>query len=172
MTTYSIEGKVVHPCYGAGTIVRIQTTSIGAERHPYYVIDTVAKSMQLMVPVDRAESVGLRYVGQASRLREILTTCCVTPSEEELGRDLQTRQNTMREQLKSGSFRQVAIVVRTLFYMNNQRPLGTTDRQLFNRGKDLLASELALAAGTELGEAMQELEGHLASILENPESDA
>jgi len=166
MTTYAVQGKVVHPCYGAGTIVRIQSTSIGEERHPYYVINTVAKSMEVMVPVDRAESVGLRDVGQVSHLRRVLAKCCVAPSEEDLGLDLQTRQNHMRQGLKSGSFAQVASVVRTLFYMNNRRPLGTTDRQLLDRGKDLLAGELALAADSCLRDAMQELEEHLAQVLE------
>ena len=171
MTTFALQGRVVHPWYGAGTIVRIQTTSIGTESRPYYVIDTVAKSMQVMVPVNRAESVGLRRVGQPSRLRQILAACCVAPPEEDLGRDLQTRQTDMRQQLKSGSFERVAEVVRTLFYLNNRRPLGTTDRQLFDLGKDLLASELALAAETELRLAMQELEDALLRIVEPPETE-
>jgi len=40
--------------------------------------------------------------------------------------------------------------VRLLFFMNNRRPLGTIDRQLFEQGKEMLASELALADGMEM----------------------
>ena len=60
---YQIGSRVVHPCYGAGVVVRIQEKSIGDSIHAYYVIDTVSRPMQLMVPVDRAEEVALRPVG-------------------------------------------------------------------------------------------------------------
>jgi len=165
MATYSIGSKVVHPCYGAGIVVRIQEKSIGEDSHSYYIIKTKSKSMQLMVPVQRAQSLGLRTVGELHQLRETLLDHCTTPCEGEINRDLRARQEVMREQLKSGSYDEVAGVVRILFFMNSQRSLGTIDRQLLDQGKELLASELALAADAEIGEAMQEIESNLGRML-------
>ena len=165
MAMYSVGSKVVHPCYGAGTIVRIQEKSIGEDSHIYYVIKTKSKSMQLMVPVQRAQLLGLRAVGDLGQLRSTLCGCRTIPSEDEIVRALRTRQETMREQLKSGSYGKVAHVVRILFFMNSQRSLGTIDRQLLDQGKELLASELALAADADIGEAMQEIEQNLGQML-------
>lgn len=165
MAMYSVGSKVVHPCYGAGIIVRIQEKSIGEDRRIYYIIKTKSKSMQLMVPVQRAQLLGLRSVGDLSQLRSTLCGCRTTPSEDEIVRDLRARQETMREQLKSGSYGEVAHVVRILFFMNSQRSLGTIDRQLLDQGKDLLASELALAADAEIDEAIQEVEKNLGQML-------
>ncbi|MCD6520480.1 MAG: hypothetical protein J7M05_11230 [Anaerolineae bacterium] len=163
---YSVGSKVVHPCYGAGVVVRIQKKAIGETSHAYYIISTAVKSMQLMVPVHRAATVGLRQVGKAEKLRQILALCAQPPEEEEIEKDLRLRQAAMREKLKSGHFREVAEVVRMLFFLNSRRPLGTVDRQLLEQGKEFLAGELALASGQEVGEAMAEVEDCLARMLE------
>jgi|YNPNPStandDraft_1061719.scaffolds.fasta_scaffold17401_3 CarD family transcriptional regulator len=161
---YAVGSKIVHPCYGAGTITRIQDKTISASSHPYYVIRTVAGGLQLMVPVNNAHTVGLRQVGRAEELRRVLACCATLPQAEELNADARMRQAEMRLSLKSGDFAQVADVVRKLFYLNARRPLGTVDRQLFDQGKELLASELALALDSDLEQAMQELEQHLARM--------
>jgi len=165
MAGFDVGSKVVHPCYGAGTVVRIQSKSISTESHSYYVINTVAKGMQVMVPVHRADDAGLRKVGGARRLRTALKVCRSQPEEEALKGDLRARQTEMRERLKSGDFREVAQVVRALYYLNRQRPLGTVDRQLYEQGKEFLASELSLALEVESTAAMDEVEGNLVQMM-------
>jgi CarD family transcriptional regulator len=157
MSTFVVGSKVVHPCYGAGTVVRIQDKSISERSHSYYVINTVARSMQIMVPVQRAEDVGLRGVGEAGDLRETLSACHSQPEEERVKGDLRARQAEMRDRLKSGSFFEVADVVRVLYYLNSHRPLGTVDRQLYDQGKEFLASELSLALDVASSAAMDEV---------------
>lgn len=164
---YPVGSKVVHPNYGAGTIVGIQEKSIGETSHKYYVIETGA--MQLMVPVKRAARVGLRRISRPSRLRHALASCCEPPAEDEIIRDWRARHAIISEQLKSGSFEQVVSVMRVLFFLNSRRPLGWTDRRSFNRGKDILAGELALASGQEIEEAEKEIEERLAEMLETEE---
>lgn len=169
---FTVGSRVVHPCYGAGTIVRIQEKSIGATTHAYYVINTVSKSMQLMVPVKGASDAGLRQILPAASLREMLVACHDLPKDGEINPDLRSRQSDMREHLKSGNLVEVVDVVRKLYYLNNARPLGTVDRQLFDQGKDLLAGELALAAGAALPTAMQEVENNLAVMLSEDGKEA
>ena len=169
MTDYVIGSKVVHPCYGAGTVIRIQEKSIGETAHAYYVIHTATRSMQLMVPVEKANSLGLRDVGNPLELRGLLDGCAQDPPEAQIGSDLRTRQARMRERLKSGCFADVIDVVAKLYIMNSRRPLGTMDRQLLDQGKELLASELALASSVDVSAAMEELEGvfvRMASLLD------
>lgn len=162
---FAIGTKVVHPCYGAGTIVRIQNKDIGSSSHPYYIIDTVVRPMQLMVPVGQADTFGLRQVGVEAGLRATLLQLTVRPEETEIEPDLRTRQGEMQRLLKSGHFTDVVHVVRQLVFMNSRRPLGTVDRQLLDRGKELLAGELALACSTEVAAAMREVEDRLSEML-------
>ncbi|MHB0858176.1 MAG: CarD family transcriptional regulator [Anaerolineae bacterium] len=155
---YAVGAKVVHPCYGAGRIVRVQQMNIGDNSRSYYVIEAMAKSMQLMVPVLRASSVGLREVGGLSTLKDALAGCSRAPDSADIPSDLRARQEAMRERLKSGSFPSAVDVVRELHFMSKRRPLGTVDRELFDMGKELLAGELALALDQELTAAMQVVE--------------
>ncbi|NLT72891.1 MAG: hypothetical protein GXX94_01675 [Chloroflexi bacterium] len=162
---FQVGARVVHPCYGAGIVVRIQEKSIGESVHAYYVIDTVSRPMQLMVPVSRADDANLRPVGRASELRDCLCACSEAPEDDEISKDLRARQASMRDQLKSGVFSDIVEVARQLYYMNSKRPLGTIDRQLFDQGKDFLAGELALASEIEIDQARQEVENVLMSML-------
>lgn len=168
---YDVGSKVVHPCHGAGTITRIQEKTIGASHHTYYIISTVCKSMQVMVPVRRAEDVGIRDVGDEQDLRSTLDFFFVPPGKDDIETDFRTRQNALQEQLKSGSFSDVAGAVRMLYYLNAQRPLGMTDRQMYDDGKQMLASELALASDQEIDGAMEEIENRLANVLEQDDED-
>jgi len=163
MTMYPIGSKVVHPFYGAGTISHIQEKRIGEQQHAYYVIVTVCKAMELLVPVHGAQSLGLRTVGDEDGLRRTLEDCSAAP-EWPVDKDLHQRQATMRDGLKSGDYERVAAVVCQLYLMSAQRTLGTVDRQLFDQGKDLLSSELAAASGLALVEARQEIEDCLAAM--------
>ena len=162
---YAVGSKVVHPSHGAGTIISIQQKRIGDRSRKYYIIDPVAKSMRLMVPVKRAEHGRLRHVGQEANLREVLATLRIAPPEDERWPDHRARQRITREKLKTGRFTEVASVVRTLYLLSSQRRLGMTDRQALDDGKDFLAGELALASGLELPGAMTEIEDSLAQML-------
>ncbi len=166
---FPVGSKVVHPFYGAGTITKIQEKSIGETSHAYYIISTVSRPMQLMVPVDRADEINLRPVAPARKLRSELKICAKPPAEDEISKDLRARQAMMREQLKSGCFEQIVHVARVLYFMSNRRPLGTVDRQLLEQGKDLLAGELALASELEIEQAKKEIEDRLMAMFAEAE---
>jgi CarD family transcriptional regulator len=168
---YTVGAKVVHPCHGAGTIVHIQEKSIGDISHTYYVIKTASssRSMQLMVPVNRADDVGLRQVGKPSKLRKALQSCSEKPAEDDIEKDFRTRQSIVTDKLKSGQFEEITDAVRDLFFLNTLRPLGMTDRRTLEEGKEILAGELALAAGLDIGDAMKEINESLAAMIPEDE---
>jgi len=168
---YTVGSKVVHPRLGAGTVMDIQEKAIGDLRRTYYVIDPVAKSMELMVPVELADDLGLRPAKDALEVRCMLSACGVAPEPEMIESDSKLRREGVRKHLRSGRFSAVVEAVRTLFYVNTERPLGLGDRQLLKRGKELLAGELALALDLDMNEAMQEVEDRLAEMLPHAENE-
>ncbi len=161
---YAVGSKIVHPSRGAGTIIDIQQKRIGDITRTYYVIDTVGKSMRLMVPVKLAEDGRLRPVGKEARLRKVLAARYVA-LEGEIPQDYRARKKVMSEKLKTGRFEEVASAVSALFLLSSRRRLGMTDRQMLDGGKDFLAGELALASNSELSEALAEVEESLAQML-------
>ncbi|MEA3407203.1 MAG: CarD family transcriptional regulator [Chloroflexota bacterium] len=170
MTLYIAGDRVFHPFFGAGTIVSVESKRIGGGRRCYYVIDMIMDAMQIMVPVDRVGTIGLRKVGEGKRLQEMLHALDSLPKVKEAkGTARRTRQEDMRERLKSGSFIQIRDTVRELHVMQSERPLGMMDRELLEQGKRFLAGELALALGLKPEEALREVEGSLSAIMEQQE---
>ena len=60
MAEFKIGDKVLHPLYGAGTVVAIEEQRDNGTVRDYYVIELVRPTGRLLTPVDRAEQMGLR----------------------------------------------------------------------------------------------------------------
>jgi len=166
MTLYAAGDRVFHPFFGAGTIVSVEPKSIGGKRRRYYVVDMVMDEMQIMVPIERAGTIGLRMVGNGEQLERMLSVFDNLSKADKLkGTARRARQVEMRELLKSGSFAHIRDTVRELYLMHNARPLGMMDRQLFERGKRLLAGEIALALGLNKAEALKKVERSLPTMI-------
>lgn len=162
---FEVGTKVVHPCYGAGEIVRIREKTIGDVSHTYYIIDALVGNMELMVPVKRADDVGLREVEPVGALERALDACAVPPDPDEMEKDYRRRKAKLGEALKSGDYAEVVEVARKLYFRSTNRVLGATDRAMLNRAKGLLAAELALAAGSQVDWAMERVEERLAEMV-------
>lgn len=163
---FGVGSKVVHPAYGAGIIHGIQRKRIGDHSQRYYVIDVPTRSLQVMVPVTRAEEIGLREVAKARHLRRTLSSVLRSTRSEDIEPDYRTRQAAFAEQIKSGSFRTVARVVGRLCLLGAKRPLGMSDARIYDQGKRFLAGELALATGQDGEAALSELDHDLAELVQ------
>ena len=59
---YKIGDKVVHPFHGAGIITSIEEKECFGETHLYYLLNLPHSKLELNIPVDSADSIGLRPV--------------------------------------------------------------------------------------------------------------
>jgi CarD family transcriptional regulator len=57
---YSIDQRVVYPSQGVGRILEIREKSFKDSKILYYIIYLEFSDMTVMVPVEKAESLGLR----------------------------------------------------------------------------------------------------------------
>lgn len=165
---YSVGNNVVHPCYGAGTIRQIQTKTLGETSHRYYVIRMMfgPHPMQVMVPVRRADDIGLRPVCKPSRLHKALSSCLVAPRKQEIEPDYRTRQQEMQELMKTGRVEDLVLIVRRLCRLNENRRLGSADRRIWDQAKAQLTGELALGLDQSISDATEELEDRLARMVD------
>ncbi len=162
---FKVGDKVVHPTHGAGVVISIESKDIIDEFDKYYVIDMVASRMKLMVPVKNAEEIGLRRAIKRSRALRLLDILRGYP--DELPDDYRERQARIAEKLKSGDAIAIAQVVRNLYWWDQQKKLSAGDTKLFDRAKQLLIGELALAEDIEAEAANKQLEAALAYRLKD-----
>ncbi|MFP3896106.1 MAG: CarD family transcriptional regulator [Anaerolineales bacterium] len=159
--------KVVHPFYGAGIIRDVQAEDIEDEEQKYYVIETVPNpgSTEVIVPVEGAVDAGLRPVNDLEDIEDMLSNGCVAPDPEDIEGDFRTRQDAMRNSIKSGSFKKALEAVTKLVFMSSERSLSIPDRQILDKGKAFLACEVALASDSSVDVAMEKVEGYLETIV-------
>jgi len=153
---FKIGDKVVHPYHGAGMVIDIEEKRFLEESGRYYIIELVACEGIVMVPIDNVQKIGLRRVSETRAISRAMDVLASTP--DPLSSDHRERQAYAQEKLKTGDLITVTEVVRNLAWRNQQKGLTMADSKLYQRAQTFLASELALARGIELQEAMEQLQ--------------
>ncbi len=150
---FDIGDKVVHPIHGAGLVTGIKKQDLLEQFHRYYVIDLAVDRRTLMIPVSKAEEIGLRSISQQAALAQIWHT--LGTADEPLSDDYKERQKHIQEKLRTGDVIKVAEVIRDLSALKRDDHLTSFDTKLFERAQQFLACEVALAEGVQVSEAEQ-----------------
>jgi CarD family transcriptional regulator len=154
-----IGDTVVHPLYGAGTLVSVQEERDEGVDTDYYVIELDRAKARLLTPVDKAEEVGLRKPISKKQRAKLLKGLGGTPRR--LPREYPQRRKKITNAFTEGSFVGIGRVVRDLAWRASEGQASVGDRRLLRRAKDLLAVELAASDRLEEEEAMERIEAVL-----------
>lgn len=143
---FNIGDKVVHPSYGAGSIIDIQEKQIGDEQRIYYMIDLLSQGGMLMVPVAQASDLGLRPpVETPKRVLRVLTS-----EPGLLSDDHRKRQEMIGDDIRSGNVMKISEAVRDLAHRDRAGKLTEADLKLYRKAQDFLVGELALSQDIDL----------------------
>lgn len=148
--------KVVHPSYGAGTIVHVRCGRKGEEHERYYVIDIPGMMLTVHLPVEAAQEVGLREPVSMEVMRHALAALSSAPVE--LPKDYRQRHALIVESMQSGDIGSLAEVIRDLSALQIKKPLSVLEANLLGKAKRQMASELAIVTGMKFSEALERLE--------------
>ena len=165
---FNIGDKVVHPTHGAGLVKGIKEQDLLEQYHRYYVIDLAVDDRILMIPVSKAEEIGLRSISQQAALSQVWNTLGATT--ETLPDDYKRRQEHIQEKLKTGDAIKVAEVIRDLSALKREDHLTSFDTKLLERAQQFLACEVALVEGMQVSEAERMISETLDNGVESPEA--
>jgi len=139
---FNVGDKIVYPMHGAGTIDAIEQKDILGEKQNYYIIKMPGE-VKVMVPIAKAEEVGVRNVinkAEAGKVLEVLEA-----NETEMSNNWNKRYKENMEKMKSGNVYEIADVVRNLSYKQKEKGLSTGEKKMLINAKQILVSELVLA---------------------------
>jgi CarD family transcriptional regulator len=166
MEKFTVGDKVMHPQYGPGQITGVEHRELVEGFEHYYVIELMMDGSTLFIPMRNIEELGVRPVMSQARLTSVFDTLRGMPRR--LSKDFKVRQARVRTKLATARPIKLAEVVRDLTGRNRRSYLTKVDRALLDRGRELLAAEVAAASGTEVIYAHQEMDAALkATKLEN-----
>lgn len=157
---FKVGDKAVHPAHGVGEVTAIENKEIAGNAKSFYFLKILDTGMKVMVPTDAAQRLGLRQVisrKDAKKVVEILKSDEVAVTSQPWNR----RYREYTEMLKSGSPFEVAKVLRDLYRLRSDKELSFGERQLLDKAKSLLITELALARRVKEQTVESEIQGIL-----------
>lgn len=156
---FNIGDKVVYPMHGAGIIEGIEEREISGEKRSYYVIKLPMGEMKAMIPMNKANEVGLRQIIDEKEILKVFDVLKKETSNMPMNWNHRYRINL--EKIKSGSIFEVAEVVRNLASRDRQKGLSTGEKKMLENARRILLSELVLAKNVAENQMEEILDGYL-----------
>ena len=149
---FNVGDQVVYPMHGAGTIDSIEEKDILGEKQAYYIL-RMPGEIKVMVPVNKAEEVGVRNVIDRTSADKVFSV--LSQDETEMDKNWNKRYRDNMEKIKSGDIYEIADVVRNLSFKQKEKGLSTGEKKMLTNAKQILVSELVLAEQSNKDEIEQ-----------------
>ncbi len=140
---FALNEHVVYPIQGVGEIKAIEKRSFRDQQVLYYDIYFETPDMTVMVPVENAETIGLRKIVSSKEALKALEL--LNKEYEQANTDWKTRNQQNLDLLKKGTISDIAQVVKTLYDRSTSKELPIQERKLFDNASKLLIDEISLA---------------------------
>ena len=144
-TKFSIDQKVVYPSQGVGQIKEIFEKNFRGTTMQYYKIYIEVSDMMVLVPLEKAEDLGIRPIVGAEEAEKALNS--LSDDFEPITSDWKMRYQMNLDLLKKGTIADIAAIVRCLYNRSKVKELPILERKLYDHAKKLLEDEISLAMG-------------------------
>lgn len=140
---FQVEQKVVYPSQGVGIVLSIEEKEFKNEKILYYVIYLEVSDMTIMVPVDKAEGLGIRAIVSEEEAYKALEL--ISEDYEPIPSDWKLRYQMNLDLLKKGSVLDIAAIVRSLYHRSKVKELPILERKLYDSALKLLEDEVSFS---------------------------
>jgi len=158
-TTFKVNQKIVYPSQGVGKITAIKEKSFKNEMILYYVIYLEVSDMTVMVPVLKAEELGIRAIVSPAEAHKALEL--ISEDFEPIPSDWKLRYQINLDLLKKGSVIDIATIVRSLYHRSKVKELPILERKLYDSARKLLEDEITFALDLPRDEVEALIHTHL-----------
>jgi len=142
---FKVGDLAVYPAHGVGKIMGVESRDVSGLEKSFYILKVLDTDATIMVPVDNAQSVGLRKIVNRKMVPKIYD---ILSNKDETGADGQTwnrRYRDYTDKIKSGCVMEVAKVLRDLYLLKFNKELSFGERRMLDTAKNLLVKELSIA---------------------------
>ncbi|MDI3537861.1 MAG: CarD family transcriptional regulator [Eubacteriaceae bacterium] len=139
---YKIGDKIVYPMHGAGIIEAIEEREIFDEINTYYIMQIVSEGLQILIPVDKVDEIGVRTIVGKDDIYDMLKS--MHAPMDDMEKNWNRRYRDHLEHLKTGDIFEVAKVVKNLILLDRKKGLSTGEKKMLNSARNFLVSEMVL----------------------------
>ncbi|MDR0388172.1 MAG: CarD family transcriptional regulator [Treponema sp.] len=140
---FCVDQQVVYPSQGVGIIKSIETKDFKNDKVLYYVIYLEVSDMTIMIPVDKAEELGIRAIVPQEEAEKALDL--IGEDYEPIPSDWKLRYQQNLDLLKKGRVTDIAAIVRSLYHRSKVKELPILERKLYDNALKLLEDEITFS---------------------------
>ncbi len=146
-SSYRIGDKVVYPNHGVAVIEQISSRTVGQTVEQFYLLNIKASNLKVMIPFNNVSNIGLRRVVKDGEVQKIVDF--FADGERDNNADWKDRFKENSDKMRTGGLMEVAIVLKSLLAVHQNKPLSFREKKMLERARYLLVSEVAIAKDCE-----------------------
>lgn len=151
--------RVVYPLHGGAIVKDVQERNQNGSVVKYYILQMLFESMSIAIPVDGAEKLGLRSIGDQKTLLQIKNVLHAEHDVQSVKSISWNRRFQLyMQEIKTGSVSEVAKIFKILTVLDNCKKISVGERRLLHNTKQILQSEVMLIENIDADKASQWLE--------------
>lgn len=148
MLIFSVGDKVIYPNQGIGVIEDIQQENYFGEDFRVYHLRILSNDTLVMVPSSNAEEIGIRKLISLKKVEKVYDF--MRNGVVDVSMNWKGRYKEHIGLMKTGSILDMAVVLKSLYYLNLIKPLSFREKKMMERAIKLLVTEISEVSETEM----------------------
>jgi len=165
MDSFSIGDKVIYPNQGIGVVEDIQKEKYFGQEFRIYHLRILSNDSKILVPSSNTEEIGIRRLISLDTIREIYDF--MRSGAVEVSMNWKGRYKEHVNLMKTGTIQDMALVLKSLFYLNLVKPLSFREKKMMEKAKELLVTEISEVLHTTIENTEQQLLDGLTDCFKN-----
>ncbi|UCE42484.1 MAG: hypothetical protein JSV17_05875 [Candidatus Aminicenantes bacterium] len=141
MKALKIGDKVIYPNQGLGIIENIQDENYFGQDFQIYHVRILANDTLVLVPSSNAEEIGIRKPISEDSIQDIFDF--IRNGGVDVTMNWKGRYKEHVDLMKSGTIQDMALVLKSLYYLQLIKPLSFREKKMMEKAKELLVTEIS-----------------------------
>jgi CarD family transcriptional regulator, regulator of rRNA transcription len=170
MDSLKIGDKVIYPNQGLGVVEAIQEEAYDGQRFQVFHLRIICNNTLVTVPSSTALEIGIRRPVTNGSIRKIFEF--IGNGDVDVTTDWKGRYKEHLNLMKSGTLVDMATVLKSLYYLSLHKPLSFREKKMMEKAKELIVSEISVAAASPSAKVEVKLLGVLSRSFKASKSHA
>ena len=141
MSALKVGDKVIYPNQGLGIIENIQEENYFGQDFQIYHVRILANDTLVLVPSSNAEEIGIRKPIAEESIQDIFDF--IRNGGVDVTMNWKGRYKEHVDLMKSGTIQDMALVLKSLYYLQLIKPLSFREKKMMEKAKELLVTEIS-----------------------------
>lgn len=141
MDSLKVGDKVIYPNQGLGIVENILREKYFGEEFQIYHVRILANDTLILVPSSNAEEIGIRKPISQDSVEEVFNS--IRNGGVDVTMNWKGRYKEHVSLMKSGTIQDMVLVLKSLFYLQQIKPLSFREKKMMEKAKDLVVSEIS-----------------------------